>query len=691
MILVGLGGLRWTDLSAAGTPAIWRLALAGSVGSLVTTTVNSATCPVDGWLTLSTGFRAAGELAAGPCPGLPPVRSGIGQTGPGPARIPALPARLIPLNTTKLSYLPYWRNVLASASPDCATAIGPGAGLALASASGRVERYLPGAGSMTNFKALGLIFRQCRLTVIDLGALPATGSARTRAVAAADLAVRTIAVAAPAGSALALAGLADDGSPRLRVLIVSGPGYRAGLLTATSTRQPGVITITDLTPSIYRWLRGRPVPARAGLPGTCLGSAGRGSLAGVVAAMIRQDTADQVYRSTAGWFFLGYGAAGSVLLALVLIAWRGAGERRTRRRAAACTVVGVGFGAVPAGSFLAMTIPWPGLAHPAVLLYLLTLAWAAVIAAVALTGPWRRSVFGPPGLVAAVTLTLIAADVIAGSRLQIGAPFGLSLTEGGRFYGIGNNAIGGYACAALFTAAWAAAAAGRRRPAVLAAGGVAAAAVIAAGWPGFGAKVGGTIAMVPAFLLLLAAIGGIRITPRLGIAIALSGVVLAGAFAAINYLDPALTGSSHLGSFFGQLIGGGSGARATLHRKITSNLNSLTLAWFAPVVPVAMLVTGLMLAFPAWLGVRALAVAQERSVLIRATLRSVWLVLMLAWLADDSGVSVTAAGFAVALPLSIAAVIRAASQPAVSSPPSPPSPVQVGQDRHGAGTKSTPD
>ena len=35
VVVVGLPGLRWSDVSPAATPALWRLAGQGSVGSLV--------------------------------------------------------------------------------------------------------------------------------------------------------------------------------------------------------------------------------------------------------------------------------------------------------------------------------------------------------------------------------------------------------------------------------------------------------------------------------------------------------------------------------------------------------------------------------------------------------------------------------------------------------------------------------
>src|SRR6185437_4140983 len=204
----------------------------------------------------------------------------------------------------------------------------------------------------------------------------------------------------------------------------------------------------------------------------------------------------------------------------------------------------------------------------------------------------------------------------------------------GRLYGVGNNALGVYVVAGMLTAAWAAASVLRRRdsvgearrPAVIAAAAVAAATVIASGWPGFGAKVGGTIAMVPAYLVLLAAIAGIKITPRRGLLIALSGIALVAVFAVLDYLLPAI-GPSHLGGFVGQIVHGGAGA--TLRRKVSSNLHSLTQTWYTPFVPVVAVVTGLMLAWPAKMRQHSLVAAIGRERLIRPTLFAVWLAVVL--------------------------------------------------------------
>lgn len=681
VIVIGLPGLLWSDISARRTPEIWRLATRGSVASLAVTTIHTATCPDDAWLTLNSGARAAQEPKATlPCPAIA-VRSG---TGTGRATVPAM-AREIGYNS-QFSYRPYW-GVLAKTAPGCSTAVGPGAALALADPAGRVVRYVPALSSVSTASGMRSLLARCPLTVTDLGALPApatrtpnfriaTGPMRASALKRADQAVGRIVAAAPPGADIVLAGLGDNGPvPHLHAIIVAGPCCRSGLLTSRSTRQHGIVTVTDLTPSILHWLGAAsapsPPPSAAPLSGAPMTSVARGPLPAAVATMTGRDAADQVYRSIVGWFFLIYGVSEAVLFAIIAFALRGGTERRTRARTAWYTAAAAFCAGLPAGTFLAGLVPWGQFSHPAVWLYGLGLAWAAVIAVPAVTGPWRRQAFGPPGFVCAVTLAIIGADVMTGSRLELGAPFGLSLVEAGRFYGIGNNALGVYVAAAMITTCWAAAAALERWPdvrrrAVLAAAAVAAVAVVVLGWPAFGAKVGGTIAIVPAFCLLLAIVGGVRITLRRGLLFAVSGIAVITLFAVLDYLFPVI-GPSHLGGFIGSAGHGGTGALGTLHRKISSNLHSLTEAWFTPVIPAVAVVTGAMLAWPARLKLRTFAAACERSPLLRACLGVTWLALMLSWLAEDSGVSVVAAALPVILPISIALTARIVSPSAAAS------------------------
>jgi len=653
VILIGISGLRWNDISRQATPAIWGLAARGAVASLVTTSVHAVTCPDDAWLTLNTGARAAAEKP-GATPRCPPLA--VQAVAPGHARIPAMQSVVAYNGTTGYESASAWGTLArASGQGQCAAAIGRGAALALASRDGDVGDYQPTLPP--DGPALRRDLTRCPLTVIDLGVLPVSKIREAR-LAAADRSVAAIIAAAPRDSIVVVAGMGDNDSPHLRVIVVSGHGYSQGQLTSASTRQPALVAITDLTPSVFFWLD-EPVPV--GLTGSMVRSEPRGSLPAAITSMIGQDTANQVYRSITGWFFLYYAVAEVVIFAAIAFAFRGEDERRKRRRVAWYTGAAAVGAAVPAGTFLAGLVPWGQFAHPALWLYGLGFLWAALIGACALAGPWRKAPFGPPGFVCAVTVAVIGVDVITGSRLQLGAPFGLSLVEAGRFYGIGNNALGVYAVAAMLAAAWAGTAGTTRRARVAAAGVVALVAVIAAGWPGFGAKVGGTIAMVPAFLVLLAAIAGIRITWRRGLLIAVSGLVLVAAFAVLDYLVPAI-GPSHLGGFVGQIRHGGAGG--TIQRKISSNLHSLTVTWYAPAVPAVAIVTGLMLAWPARMRLRTFVSASRINPLLRPALFTVWLAAVLGWLADDSGVSVAAAALPVALPLAIALVVRSANQTA---------------------------
>src|SRR6266702_2110499 len=270
VVLVGIAGLRWADVSPRATPNLWRLAGGGSPGTLVDRAVLPHTCAADDWLTLNAGARAMVRHAnKGQCP---PV--------PAPSALPAL----------------------AAGPGGCVTAAGPGAALALAGAKGAAPAQVPVS------RVSRSVSGGCPLTVVDLGTVTAVG-ARATALSSADAELGRIAAAMPSGGLLAVAGLADGGTPHLQVAVVSGPGYLpgrpgglrgGGLLAAASTRQPGLVQLTDLTAAILAW---RHQSAPADLVGSPLTSSGRGSLAGAAAGLAGQDTAAQVYRSSSGWFF----------------------------------------------------------------------------------------------------------------------------------------------------------------------------------------------------------------------------------------------------------------------------------------------------------------------------------------------------------------------------------------------------
>ena len=682
VVLVGIAGLRWTDVSARATPSLWRLAGQGSPGTLVVRAVLPHTCAADDWLTLNSGARAtAAHANKGSCP---PVTA--------PSALPGIAAY-----NQQFHYNAHWGLLATAAGPGgCVTAAGPGAALALAGLPGGRAGVAPAQVPVS--RASRSVAGGCPLTVVDLGAVPA-GGGRAAAVRAGDAELGRIAAAMPAGGLLVVAGLADGTAPHLQVVVVSGPGYRSGLLATASTRQPGLVQLTDLTAAILTW---RHQPAPADLVGSPLTRAGRGSLAGAVRGLAGEDTAAQVYRSSSGWFFAVYAVGDAVVFGAIMLACLGAARRRRRR--ACARVAGAFAGAVLPASFLASVVPWWLLPHPAAMLYAMTAAWAALLAGVALAGPWRHDPFGPAGVVGAVAVAAIGLDVMTGSRLQIGTPFGLSTLEAGRFYGVGNNALGPYAVAGMLAAAWLAGVAARRsfrwrpaavlageavgprpaagaaqvdfaraaprerRDATLAVAAVAAFTVIASGWPGFGSKFGGTVAMVPGFILLGLRTAGVRVNARRAVAIAVSGVAAVALFALVNYFVP-VTGHSHIGAFVGDVLHGGAGG--VLQRKISSNVGSLTITPYSPLVPLVVIALGLLLLRPGWLGARWLPGTWAREPLLRPTMAAIWVVAVLGWLADDSGVTVAAAALPFALPLAIAihAAVPDGPRPSGEAPP----------------------
>ena len=93
---------------------------------------------------------------------------------------------------------------------------------------------------------------------------------------------------------------------------------------------------------------------------------------------------------------------------------------------------------VPVSTFLANLLPWWRFPSPMLAVVGSVALFVAVISAIALLGPWRRSLFGPPAGVSAATMLVLAADVMTGSRLQLSSLMGLQPVVGGRFYGMGN-------------------------------------------------------------------------------------------------------------------------------------------------------------------------------------------------------------------------------------------------------------
>lgn len=662
VVFVGIPGLRWSDITPERTPNLAGLTGHASAATLSVRTVEKTTCPADGWLTVGSGARSSAPRPDGKCAPLPVVAVGAD----GAVTVPDLP-RIADFNTT-YSYDPTFGVLAATAarSHQCVTAVGPGAALATADARGHSPAaYLPGADALD-----AAVLARCGLTLVDLGALTDGAPDRDARLRTADEALGRITGMLPERTELVVAGPGDGGptsTPHLRTLLATGPDARfdGGYLTAPSTRYDGMAQLTDLAPSLLDPL-GIDPPSE--LVGSVVARAAGPTGAAAVHDLNLVDVGAQAARDVRETyqFFTWLTVVPLVLFAAGIAAAsrmrrRGAPDDARRKLYRVLQVVGVTAGTVPGATFLVGLFPWEKAGSPEAAIVLLSLAWTAVLTALAFAGPWRRSPYGPPGFAAAATALILAADVVTGSNLQMNTLFGLSPLVAGRFYGFGNVAWSVFGPAVLLAVAWPVGlrlAAGRRRAAlaVLVAGALAA--IVVDGWPAFGSDFGGVLALVPGFAVLGLLLFGIRISWGKAALVAAGAVTAVGIIAVLDWMRPAAS-RSHLGKFVQQLIDGDAGS--VLHRKVADNLSSFhgPIAYLIPVLYALLLVAILA---PHRLRATALPPAYERIPWLRAALIACWVAAAVGYAANDSGIQIPSVALLIGLPLPAAALAAVAAE-----------------------------
>jgi hypothetical protein len=279
---------------------------------------------------------------------------------------------------------------------------------------------------------------------------------------------------------------------------------------------------------------------------------------------------------------------------------------------------------------------------------------AAVLAA--LSSVARRShPFLPALALVGVNWLLQVVDVAFGSRLQLNTPFGYSPIVAGRFQGFGNLAFAILAASAIVVATGPLGLRERRWPVDAAVGyvtprsylgwaaGVLAITFLVDGLPSMGADVGGVLATVPAFALVLVLLAGWRVSIAKAIAVV---AITVAALAALAVLDLSRPESSrtHLGRFAQRVVDGDAGI--VVQRKLQSNVSILTSSVWTWLVPAC-------LAFLAFLALRRtgyLHRLQRRVPGLRACLLGALVVGTLGFALNDSGVAVPAMMFGIVLP-----------------------------------------
>ena len=674
VILIGTGGITWSDVSPRSTPNLWSFLRDGSSAALTVRSVNTNTCPVDGWLALSAGERAAASTDSGdgkpPCQ---PIATPDGTIVPGwlgfkeAAAAKKFDARLGLLAEQ------------ATRAGTCVQAIGPGAAIGAALPTGVISRY-------DAFKVATLTsdLTSCPIALVDVGSMrdpqdvdptePRPQQSRAEQVQAIDARIGQVLDAAPGGWDIIVASLSDAGeSERLRLVAAKGPHFGPGTLVSPSTRQTGLVQSSDLTVTLLAQA-GLPVPDSLGGAALRRDPAPDNSEAHArerLRDLVDYDQASHEVHSLVPPFFNGFAYSQVVIYAFVLVVWRRRfGSDTVRLRLLGIVrAVAVVAATVPVSTFLANLFPWWRFSVPMVAVVASVGLFVAAISCLALLTPIGRTLMGPLAVVSAVTMVVLALDVMTGSRLQLSSLMGLQPVVGGRFYGMGNVTFALFGtCTLLLCIALShrPVLAGRPRLAAAIVGVVGAAALLVDGAPFWGADGGGPPALIPGLVYLLLAILGVRMTWRRWAALA-GGTTLV--FLLVGFLDwlRPVQSRSHLGRFFQTLIDGG--AWDIVARKFAQNMAILFGNYpLTLLVPIALAFVIYVLARPTSWGSRALQRSFERAPTLRPGLIALLITLTIGFAINDSGTAIPAVGATVAVPLIVTVSVRTLEEEARARP-----------------------
>lgn len=460
----------------------------------------------------------------------------------------------------------------------------------------------------------------------------------------------------PAHDAVMVVGTSQRSGPlRLTVASLRAPGLQPGFAVSAYTRHSGVVSIVDIAPTILDQL-GIPIPDRMEGRPFEFGRTG-GDFASRLDWMVDTNKAaqfrDAQIAQVTTWFVVLQILL--TLAAIVAFVWLG---KRALGIVEFCALALLGF--IPA-TYLAGLLPfdrWGASSYWAFLL-----GFSAVFALVIW---WTTDHVGVMSLIVALSAGtgLIIVDVATGARLQFDTAFGYSPTVAGRFAGLGNLGYAQLAASAVLLAGLVAFQIGGRRGA-WAGIAILVAAIVVDGAPFFGSDVGGTLSMVPAYLVTATLLLGWRFRWRLVAIYGSVALLLLAIFGAIDVSRPKEK-QTHLG----RLITTGSGSGGTHHvmivieRKISENASVFFSSVWTIMMPLVLFGIG-------YLIYRAPGRMQgiyERIPTLSASLIGLAIVAGLGFALNDSGIAIPGVMLGVLTPVLIVITIRGDRQRA--APPS---------------------
>lgn len=608
-------GLSWSDVDPAEKEGKEFLDTLGTarVANLTRHNAAKTTCPLDGYLTLSTGMRVTptNARAQGHCPEIPAFDDGVfsavelkeWQKDAARQNEQAVPG------TLGESLAEQGKKVVA---------IGPGASVAAMDNAGKVANYRPQATSEGLTSQVKATLEDAEVTIVDVGAVspnsaikvsstslnatPADGlpgADRTDKPRSKQVLTSLTAALKAAQDADLVFGLdvADhSATPHLGMAFTRAPGEKPGIIRSSSTRQLGLVSTVDFTSRI---LDATGADAPEYLVGGTFSAARDYGIAGNLDWLRNQALrSDQASILQARFIVL----TGIILLAalgLLLFLLRREYLGFSRRSRKVIVLLCLSASLLGPASFLAANIPAGILGGTGgnftgnalqmsvplltVQFFLLLIAIAAILAAFCLAagkvvaGRWSGLEFSAPVLVAA-TLVLIwlLVSLLTGSPDQISAMFSSAATAATRFYGLNNNKYSFLFAAVLalecLVLAPAAARFPQRRHRYFIYGfTLLAVAVILDGFPWLGADVGGPLAMVLGVGITLNWVLGKKVGPGKVIALIVAAFIASSLFVLVDKLasPPART---HFGRFISEVANGGGGI--IVKRKAEAMINT---------------------------------------------------------------------------------------------------------------------
>ncbi|MCU1451544.1 MAG: hypothetical protein JWP02_3714 [Acidimicrobiales bacterium] len=677
VVVFGMPHLSWDDVRGRGLPTLDRMVRTGAVAAMSVRTVSHDPSSVEGYATLGAGTRvtAPGPGAAA-YDASAPVENGtaaqalarrVGRPVEGDIVVVDGPSTVRANQGKHLSSLPgalgealhkAGRRTAAVGNADSGPVAGGRAGTlrptAVAVMDG-VSAVDTGAvdatdvlvadpaspfgqradGAKMTERTVAALARS-DVVVVDPGdidramafgadALPGTAAGiRRTALEQTDAILGQVQRALPPDTLLLVVSVAPPGTTwHLTPVVASGAGVLHGYLHSPSTERLGLVTLTDVAPTILGSLH---VPVPDGMIGHQFryhpGTPDLGRLAGLDRDGRYRES---IYFPIALGFVVLHGVV--YFIAALLLSRRELGRSEPLLRYGVLAIA-----ALPLSSFLVKAFPVAGLGAMGVVVLFAIDAFLVLAVSRA-----RRHPLSGLAWLMGLTAAVLMIDVATGSRLQVNSVLGYSPLTAARFFGIGNSAFAVLVATTLLAAASHLQYAPRRREAVVTVGAVLLLLIVVDGAPSLGGDVGGILTLVPVVGLAMLAFAGRRISWRTVAVLAAVTLAVLGAATVIDLLRPP-EARTHLGRVVTDVRhAGGSSFLTTVARKTATNLRVFRTTVWSWLVPI---IAAFLLYLLVW--ERRLATLLPRGSPLRIGVIAALGAGLLGFAVNDSGVVVTA-------------------------------------------------